>query len=300
MAKKLFLLMMSVMGLFLSGCMNGDEKLAAFFNGETFLQGRNTPGQLMTDRILDPSTAVLTKELLSGTSLQKKQARFELQRLKELIEFGMQWDLPRFQLHPPAVPKAPAIDGNIKFAEWQQKIELSGSCRAGRRRRYFDGSRLLLAYDKDMLYIAAYIPLASADKPGSITKDDHILLYFDMPGGSGKRYKECIITPSSRGLAASINWVYCGNGTREQLAKAPKEPEIKAAVLETKYGYSAEIAIPRSLLNVHPDGSMRFNLLYWDKTLRDYRSPVAFPYHGHDPFNRINVNLTPAIPAQKK
>lgn len=299
MAKKLFL-MMPLITLFLSGCMSGDEKLAAFFNGETFLQGRNTPGQLMTDRILDPSTAVLTGELLSGTPARQKQARLELQQLKELIQFGMEWDLPRFQLHPPAVTKAPVIDGNIKFAEWQQKIEISGSCRAGRRRRYFDGSRLLLAYGRDMLYIAVYIPLASADKQKSVTKEDHILLYFDMPGGSGNRYKECIITPSSRGLAASVNWVYCGNGKREQLAKDPAEAEIKAAVLETKYGYSAEIAIPRSLLNIHPDGSMRFNLLYWDTALKDYRSPVAFPYHGHDPFNRINVRLTPAAPAPRK
>ena len=112
-----------------------------------------------------------------------------------------------------------------------------------------------------------------------------------MPGGSGRRYKECIITPASGKIAASVNWVYCGNGKREQLAANQLEPEIKAAVIKTKYGYSAEIAVPRSLLRIHSNGCIRFNLLRWDKTLKDYRTPIAVPYHGHDPFNRINVRF---------
>ena len=151
---------------------------------------------------------------------------------------------------------------------------------------------MLLASDKYMLYIAAYIPLDSAGKFSAVTKEDHLLLFFDMPGGSGRRYKECIITPASGKIAASVNWVYCGNGKREQLAANQLEPEIEAAEIRTKHGYSVEIAVPRSLLRVHSNGCIRFNLLRWDKTLKDYRTPIAIPYHGHDPFNRINVRFS--------
>lgn len=291
MLQKFSLLFLSVFCILLSGCMTNDEKLAAFFDGKTYWQGRNTHRQFMTDRIVDPSTDVLIDQLLSGSENQKKQARFELNRLKDLIEFGEKWSLPRFELLLPLSVKSPVIDGNIKFDEWKQKIEISGSCLAGRRRRYYDGSRMLLAFDKDMLYIAAYIPLESAVKSPAVTEEDHILLFFDMPGGSGRRYKECIITPASGKIAASVNWVYCGNGKREQLAANQLEPEIKSAAIRTKHGYSVEIAVPRSLLRIHSNGCIRFNLLRWDKTLKDYRTPIAVPYHGHDPFNRINVRF---------
>ena len=292
MLQKFSLLFLSVFCIFLSGCMTNDEKLAAFFDGKTYWQGRNTPRQFMTDRIVNPSTGVFIDQLLSGSEKQKKQARFELNRLKELIEFGEKWNLPSFELLLPSSVKSPVIDGNIKFDEWRQKIEISGNCLAGRRRRYYDGSRMLLTSDKDMLYIAVYIPLASGEKTPSVTEEDHILLYFNMPGGSGRRYKECIITSHSGGLAASVNWVYCGNGKREQLAGDPKEPEIKAAAIRTKHGYSVEIAVPRSLLKIHTNGCIRFNLLFWDKKLKDYRTPIAIPYHGHDPFNRINARFS--------
>ena len=271
--------------------MTSDEKLAALFDEKTYWQGRLMPQQFMTDRIVDPSTAVLTGQLLSGSAAQKKQARFELDRLKELIEFGKKWNFPPFELLLENAVKSPVIDGNIKFDGWKQKIEITGSCLAGRRRRYYDGSRMLLTSDKDMLYIAAYVPVVSAEKKSAVTEEDHILLYFDMPGGSGGRYKECIITPASGKIAASVNWVYCGNGKREQLAANLKEPEVQAAAIRTKYGYSVEIGVPRSLLRVHANGCIRFNLLYWDKTLKDYRTPIAIPYHGHDPFNRINVRF---------
>ena len=292
MLQKFSFLCLSVFCIFLSGCMTNDEKLAAFFDGKTYLNGRNTPRQFMTDCIIDPSTDVLIDQLLSGSENQKKQARFELNRLKELIEFGEKWSLPRFELLLPLSVKSPVIDGNIKFDEWKQKLEISGSCLAGRRRRYHDGSKMLLTSDKNMLYIAAGVSLDSAGKSLAVTEEDHILLYFDMPGGSGGRYKECIITPASGKIAASVNWVYCGNGKREQLAENGKEPEIKAAAMRTKSGYSVEIAVPRSLLRIHPNGCIRFNLLYWDKTLKDYRTPIAIPYHGHDPFNRINVRFS--------
>ena len=293
MLQKFSFLCLSVFCIFLSGCMTNDEKLAAFFDGKTYLLGRNTPRQFMTDHIVDPSTDILVNQLLSGDKDQQKQARFELNRLKELIEFGEKWSLPPFELILPSSVKPPVIDGDIKFNEWKHKIETSGNCLAGRRRRNYDGSRMLLTYDKDMLYIAVYVSLASGEKTPSVTEEDHILLYFDMPGGSGRRYKECIITPHSGGMAASVNWVYCGNGKREQLTDNPEESKIAAAAIKTKYGYSAEIAVPRSLLHVHPNGCIRFNLLRWDKTLKDYRTPIAIPYHGHDPFNRINVRLQP-------
>ena len=299
MIKKILLSVLPVLCVVLSGCMSEDEKLASFFDGETWWEGRNTPRQFMTDRIADPSTSVLIGHLLTGSEVQKKQARFELKRLKDLIEFGAEWSLPSFELVLPSTVKPPVIDGNIKFDEWRQKIETSGSCLAGRRRRYFDGSRMLLMYDKEMLYIAVYAPLGSAGRKQAVSKDDHLLLYFDMPGGSGGRYKECIITPSSGGVAASINWVYCGNGKREQLSRNAGEPQVNAAVIETKYGYSAEIAVPRSLLRVHSNGCIRINLLRWDETEKDYRTPIAIPYSGHDPFNRINIRLAP-LPESKK
>ena len=291
MLQKFSLLFLSVFCILLSGCMTNDEKLAAFFDGKTYWQGRNTPRQFMTDRIVDPSTGILANQLLSGSKSQKKQARFELNRLKDLIEFGEKWNLPPFELLLMSSVKSPEIDGNIKFDEWKQKIEIPGSCLAGRRRRYYDGSKMLLTSDKDMLYIAAYVPFDSAGKSSAVTEEDHILLFFDTPGGSGGRYKECIITPVNGKIAASVNWVYCGNGKREQLAENPKEPEIKAAAIRTKHGYSVEIAVPRSLLRVHSNGCIRFNLLRWDKKLKDYRTPIAIPYHGHDPFNRINVRF---------
>ena len=291
MLKKSCLIFLPVFCVFLSGCMTSDEKLAAFFDEKTYWQGRHMPQQFMTDRIVDPSTDVLIGQLLSGSAAQKKQARFELDRLKQLIEFGQKWKFPPFELLLENTVKSPVIDGNIKFDEWKQKIEITGSCLAGRRRRYYDSSRMLLTSDKEILYIAAHVPVVSAEKKSAVTEEDHILLYFDMPGGSGGRYKECIITPASGKIAASVNWVYCGNGKREQLAENLKEPEIKAAAIRTKYGYSVEIAVPRSLLRVHSNGCIRFNLLFWDKTLKDYRTPIAIPYHGHDPFNRINVRF---------
>ena len=292
MLQKFSLLFLSVFCILLSGCMTNDEKLAAFFDGKTYWQGRNTPRQFMTDRIVNPSTDIFINQLLSGSEKQKKQARFELNRLKELIEFGEKWNLPSFELLLPLSVKSPVIDGNIKFDERRQKTEISGSCLAGRRRRYYDGSKMFLTSDKDMLYIASYVPFDSAEKFPAVTEEDHILLFFDIPGGSGGRYKECIITPASGKIAASVNWVYCGNGKREQLTENQKEPEIKAAAIRTKHGYSVEIAVPRSLLKIHTNGCIRFNLLFWDKKLKDYRTPIAIPYHGHDPFNRINARFS--------
>ena len=288
-SKKIFLFSLPLLCALLAGCRTQDEKLAAFFNADTFRDGRHTPAQLMTDRINDPETDTLLKDLLSENKIKKAAARRELQQLKELIVFGKSWEFPAFQIALPHVIKLPVIDGHIGLEEWQKKIETTGSCRAGRLRRSHDGSRMLLSFDKNNLYIAVYVPLLHDGKQQQLSSDDHLLLYFDTPGSSGNSYKECIVTPAN-GKLATANWVYCGNGKREQLAQ-DEEMTIRAAAVPTKYGYSVEIAVPRNLLKVHYNGCSRINLLYWDCALRDYRTPIALPYHGHDPFNRINIRL---------
>ena len=290
MSKKILLFFLPLLCALLAGCRTPDEKLTAFFNADTIREGRNTPAQLMTDRITDPETEILIKDLLSEDKSKSAAARRDLLQLKELIVFGQTWEFPAFQMNLPYAVKPPVIDGKIGLEEWQKKIETTGSCRAGRLRRSHDGSRMLLSFDKNHLYIAAYIPLIHNGTQMQITSDDHVLLYFDTPGSSGRCYNECIITPAN-GKLVSVKWVYCGNGRREQISKSVSDVAVKAAVSPTKYGYSVEIAVPRSLLKIHPNGCSRINLLRWDCAIKDYRTPIALPYHGHDPFNRINIRL---------
>ena len=104
------------------------------------------------------------------------------------------------------------------------------------------------------------------------------------------RYK-IEISPEKGAIAAVINWTYCGNGQREQLAAVPNEPEIKAVCGRTKYSYTLEMAIPRTLLRLNNRGCARLGILYWDSRLQDYRTPLPLPYHGHDIYNRIHLRL---------
>lgn len=277
----------SVLLLF-SGCKTADEELAAYF--------QNLPSvscaRFMTDRAAAEETRLLLDDLVSGTVEQRKKARKELEQLRDLIEFGCSWQLPQLELVPAPMNAQAVIDGKITNEEWKQTIEIQGSCRAGRKRRNFDGTRILFKYGKDMLYIAAQLPIPENSKGERIAgKDDHILIYFDAPGGAGLRYKECIISPEKGALAAVINWTYCGNGQREQLAAVSGEPEIKAVCGKTRYSYTLEMAIPRTLLRLNNRGCARLGLLYWDSCLQDYRTPLPLPYHGHDIYNRIHLRL---------
>ena len=278
--------------LFLGGCMTADEKLISTLDKEAFWNGRNTPRQFVTDRIISPETAQNMHLLLTGNEEQKAKARLFLTRLRDLIDFGTRWDMPAFELNPGVMLKPPVIDGKIDNEEWKRNIEISGTCRAGRRRRNFDGSRMLLKYDKNNLYLAAYFPFSTEKKNNSgVDKEEHVLFYFDTPGEAGTRYTECVFSPARGGVTAILDWNYCNNGKRIQLPAAPGTAEIQSASQTTQYGYTVEMAIPRSLLRIHPNGCCRINLLRWDVALQDYRTPIAIPFHGHDPFNRINLRL---------
>ena len=272
--------------------MTPDEKLVAALDKEAFWNGRNTPRQFVTDRIIAPETAENMRLLFNGDEKQKTESRLQLTQLRDLIDFGTKWDMPLFELNPGRVIQPPVIDGKIDNKEWKRNIEITGSCRAGRRRRNFDGSRMLLKYDKANLYLAAYFPFSSEKKPADgVDKEEHVLFYFDAPGDGGLRYTECILSPAQGGLTAILDWSYCNNGSRVQLPSNPENKKIRAAAKVTQYGYAVEMAIPRSLLRVHANGCSRINLLRWDVQLQDYRTPIAIPFHGHDPFNRINLRL---------
>jgi hypothetical protein len=271
-----------------SGCKTQDGELAAYFQDLP----TDPCARFMTDRAAAEETRGLLNDLVSGTAERRKEARKELKQLQELIEFGCSWQLPQLELVPAPMTVKPVIDGKITDDEWKQTIEIQGSCRAGRKRRHFDGSRVLFKYSRDMLYIAAQLPIPENSKGERIAdKEDHILIYFDTPGGAGLRYKECIISPGKRGLAAVINWTYCGNGQREQLSAAPGDPEIRAVCGRSKYSYTLEMAIPRTLLRLNKRGCARLGLLFWDSSLQDYRTPLPLPYHGHDIYNRIHLRL---------
>ena len=268
-----------------AGCRSPEAELAGYFGRDTFWEGRGTPRQYMTDRILDAKTARLIADLSSSEKPRRTAAFEELSRLRDLIEFGRKWSLPALEIRPAEAKKPPVIDGRIGKDEWKDTIEISGSCRAGRMRRNFDASRLLFKYDREFLYLAAGFPLA-----GAATADDHALIYFDTPG-EGARYAECIFSPAKGGLAAVIPWTYCGNGGREQLAPLRGSEKIRSALVTTPYGYSLEMAIPRALLKTDGNSCCRLNVLLWDTGLRDYRACTAVPYHGHDIFNRLRVRL---------
>lgn len=271
--------------LLLSGCFSNSSSLAAFFERDLASEGRSTPARYMTDRTLSDETAGYLRDLSSRDEGRRKEAFRQLSQLKELIEFGLSWQMPAFELNPGLVVTKPVIDGKLGRNEWKSTIEIQGSCPAGRRRRYFDGSRLLFKYDKDFLYIGAYFPFTN----GKQSKEDHAIVYFDIPGGSGWRYKECILSPEKGNTF--MTWSYCGNGARERILPDSGEPQIQAASAVLQHGYSIELAIPRRLLKIHPDGCCRAGLLRWDPAIEDYRTPVAIPYHGHDLFNRLRLRL---------
>ena len=278
----------------LCGCATPEEKLAASLGREAFWEGRHTARQYMTDRIVSPETQRLLRDLSSPEKSRREEAAAKLSRLRDLIEFGRKWDVPPLEINPSAAARAPVIDGKIGRDEWKETMEITGSCRAGRRRRNFDGSRLLFKYDRDNLYLAAHFPLPpDASGKRRFTEDDHVLVYFDLPGENA-RYMECIISPSKGGLAAAVTWVYCGNGGREQLAFSRNGKEIMAFASETPHGYAFEMSIPRSLLGTDRNGCCRVGVLRWDTGLNDYRVPVPIPYSGHDIFNRINLRLPKA------
>ena len=278
----------------LCGCATPEEKLAAALGREAFWEGRGTARQYMTDRIISPETQRLLRDLSAPEKSRREEAAERLSRLRELIEFGRKWDVPPLEINPSEAARPPVIDGKIGRDEWKETMEITGSCRAGRRRRNFDGSRLVFKYDRENLYIAAHYPL-TPDGSGKrhFTGDDHVLVYFDLPGENA-RYMECIISPSKDGLAATIPWVYCGNGGREQLAYPRIGREIMAFASETPYGYAFEMSIPRSLLGTDRNGCCRVGVLRWDTGLSDYRVPVPIPYSGHDIFNRIRLRLPKA------
>lgn len=276
--------------LLIAGCRTADEKLAACLDRDLFWEGRGTQRQLMTDRIISGETETWKRDLFSGDRKKQDEARENLKRLFELIEFGKNWRVPEYELSPAFAAKAPVIDGRISKEEWKKTVEIPGSCRAGRKRRNFDGSRLLFKYDKNMLYIAAYVPLPDTENgERRISPDDHLLIYFDTPGGTAPRYTEFVLFPEKGQPQISL-WTYCGNGSSEKLADIA-DSGIIAATAETKYGYTVEAAIPRTLLRTDRRGCCRIGLLRWDTALQDYRTPAAIPYHGHDIFNRINLRL---------
>jgi len=287
-------LLLGVLLTGLCGCATPEEKLAAALGRETFWEGRNTARQYMTDRIISPETQRLLRDLSAPEKSRREEAVAKLSRLRDLIEFGRKWDVPPLEINPSAAARPPVIDGKLSRDEWKETMEITGSCRAGRRRRNFDGSRLVFKYDRENLYLAGYYPLAPDDagKRG-FTEDDHVLVYFDLPGENA-RYMECIISPSRGGLAAAIPWVYCGNGGREQLAFSRDGDKIRAVTSGTPYGYAFEMAIPRSLLGTDRNGCCRVGVLRWDTGLNDYRVPVPIPYSGHDIFNRISLRLPKA------
>ena len=274
-----------------AGCRSPEAELAAYFGRDTFWEGRGTPRQYMTDRIVDAKTIRLVEDLSSSEKKRRTEAFEELSRLRDLMEFGRKWSLPALEIRPAEAKTPPVIDGRIDREEWKDTVEISGSCRAGRMRRNFDATRLLFKYDKDFLYLALGFPLA-ADPTGKrrATSDDHALVYFDTPGGSA-RYFECIFSPARGGLAAVIRWTYCGNGSSEQLAPIPGSHNIRSALVETSYGCSLEMAIPRTLLKIDGNSCCRLNVLFWDSELRDYRTCTAIPYQCHDIFNRLRIRL---------
>lgn len=285
-------------GLFLCaglcGCATPGEKLAASLGRDAFWEGRNTARQYMTDRIVSPETQQLLRDLSSPEKSRRDEAAARLSRLRDLIEFGRKWDVPPLELNPSLAARPPVIDGKIGRDEWKETMEITGSCRAGRRRRNFDGSRMLFKYDRENLYLAGHFPLTpDASGKRAFTEDDHVLVYFDLPGENAT-YMECIISPSRGGLAAAVPWVYCGNGGREQLAFPRNGAKIAAVAAGTPYGYAFEMAVPRTLLGTDRSGCCRVGVLRWDTGLRDYRVPVPIPYSGHDIFNRIELRLPKA------
>lgn len=167
-----------------AGCRSPEAELAGYFGRDTFWEGRGTPRQYMTDRVVDAETARLVRDLSSSEKKRRTAAFEELSRLRDLVEFGRKWSLPALEIRPAEAKKPPAIDGRIGKDEWKDTVEISGSCRAGRMRRNFDASRLLFKYDGEFLYLAFGFPLA-ADASGKrrATDDDHALVYFDTPGG---------------------------------------------------------------------------------------------------------------------
>lgn len=279
----------AVLTLFVSGCRTQDEKLAAYFTPELFWKGKNTAVQYMTDQLHDPRIREQLQDL-SGSDIDRKDAaRKNLARLRDLIEFGKYWELPAVELAPGAAKTPPVLDGDIKRTEWKGSVEIPGSCRAGRRRRNYDGSRFLLMYDRENLYLAAYFPWNSADPAkNKLTADDHILLYFDT---GFWEYREYAYSPQAKNKLLCSSWAYCGNGSR--VKTGTPAADIKIVSGADQHGYSIEAAIPLKILYKDRESFIRLGLLRWDKNIEDYRTPIALPYHGHDIFNRVRVRPLP-------
>ena len=275
----------------LTGCMTEDEKLAAFFDRTLYAESINTPARFMSDRILAEETSGYIQDLSSPHPQRRREAKKQLSRLRDLILFGRAWEHSVLELNPSAVRKPPVIDGNPEKEEWKDTVEIRGSCLAGRRRKNFDGSRVLFKYDRDFLYAAAYFPVAE-NKNGKreVTGDDHTIFYFDTPGGSGWRYRECIVIPGKDHLNSFQDWTYCGNGKREAIQN-PLTGTVSAASKIMPYGYCVELKIPRTMLRKDASGCCRIGIFRWDTSVQDYRTPLAVPYDGHDIFNRITLRL---------